>query len=231
MQLIREKCNVMARLKGNSLHNAFTGKVGNLVGCKWKDTYYIRMRPVSVKHPNTEAQLAQRMRFANTQSFLQPMKEFLRLGFGAYTSNKSAYNAAMSYNMKNAIIGEYPDIVIDPSLAMVSMGKLPGCSDVAVLQKEPQLLEFSWDSKTNGSSAHSNDRVILVHNCPDNKKATYRLDAASRRDGKVTVMVNEFSGFSVACYILFVKPRVMLGNFTDLDISDSQYCGTIEVSV
>lgn len=59
----------MARLKGNSLHNAFTGKVGNLVGCKWKDTYYIRMRPVSVKHPNTEAQLAQRMRFANTQSF------------------------------------------------------------------------------------------------------------------------------------------------------------------
>jgi hypothetical protein len=221
----------MARLKGNSLHNAFTGKVGNLVGCKWKDTYYIRMRPASVKHPNTTAQLAQRMRFTSTQSFLQPMKEFLRLGFGAYTNDKSAYNAAMSYNMKNAIAGEFPDIAIDPSKVLVSMGKLPNSSWATVLKLHPQHLEFSWDTHINDTTANANDRVIAVLNRTDCKEASYRLDIAARRDGKVSIPANEFSDSFIACYLLFVRPKVMLGSFNEPDISDSLYCGMVQVDV
>lgn len=220
----------MARLKGKNIQGAFTGKVGNLVGCRWKDTYYIRSRPEKVNHPNTEAQLAQRMRFVKTQDFMKPLKEFLRIGFGAYTSDKSAYNAALSYNIKNALGGNYPNIVVNPSQFLVSRGSLPGNSKTAVKLLSKNSIKFFWNTTETSPPGKLSDKVLLVVRSLDSEDADYRLDAARRSEGGATITLpSNFSGKEIACYLVFVKQKVLLGNYSEDAISDSIFCGTLSI--
>lgn len=220
----------MARLKSNSLQGPFTGKLGNIVGCRWKDTYYIRTRPERVNHPNTEKQLAQRMRFVNTQEFLLPLKEFLRLGFSAYTANKSAYNAAMSHNMKNALEGVYPDIVVSPSKVLVSKGLLPGKVKAVIRAVGSDTVRFFWNNTESSPVGHENDRVLLVVRARSEKLSDYRVDAARRSDGEAEIRLTQhFRGKEVDCYLIFVSQEVLLGTISEEGISNSIYCGTTHI--
>ena len=88
----------------------FSGMVGNVIGASWKGIAYMRIRPVSVANPKTDAQLDQRMRFTVTLRFLQPLTQFLKIGFKNYAVKMSPFNNAMSYNILNAIQGTYPNL-------------------------------------------------------------------------------------------------------------------------
>lgn len=221
----------MARLKGNGLQGGFTGRLGDVVGCRWKDTYYIRSRPKKVNHPNTEAQLKQRMRFIKTQNFMSPLKEFLRMGFGAYTADKSAYNAAMSYNIKNALKGDYPNIDINPAKVLVSKGNLAKPPDTAVKALSRDTLRFFWNSVEKAPlPAMPNDKALLVVRSLNSKEADYKLDAARRSEGGATLKLpKDFKGDEIACYLVFVRQEVLLGNYSEDSISDSIFCGTVHL--
>ena len=91
----------------------FSGKVGNVIGGNWKGIDYMRVRPASVANPQTEGQVDQRTKFSTILQFLQPLTGFLQIGFRSYAIKMTAFNSAMSYNFRNAIIGVYPDYVID----------------------------------------------------------------------------------------------------------------------
>jgi hypothetical protein len=221
----------MARLKGNGLQGGFTGRLGDVVGCRWKDTYYIRSRPKKVNHPNTEAQLKQRMRFIKTQNFLSPLKEFLRVGYGAFTADKSAYNAAMSYNIKNALNGNYPNIEIDPSKVLISRGSLPKPSETAVKASSKDTVNFFWNSVEKAPfPAMPNDKALLVVRSLTSKEADYKMDAARRSDGEATIKLPaDFQGAEIACYLIFVRQEVLLGNYAEESISDSIFCGKLHL--
>jgi len=103
---------------------AFSGKVGNVVGAMWKGIAYMRILPASVANPKTDKQLAQRDRFTTILMFLQPLTQFLRIGFKNFAVKMTAFNSAMSYNIKNAIQGTYPNFTIDYPNALVSRGNL-----------------------------------------------------------------------------------------------------------
>ena len=62
----------------------FSGKIGNVVGGSWKGIDYMRIKPASVANPRTAAQVDQRSKFSIVLNFLQPMTEFLRVGFKLY---------------------------------------------------------------------------------------------------------------------------------------------------
>ncbi len=218
----------MARLKGSQ--GPFTGKIGNYVGCKWKDTYYIRMRPTKVNHPNTEAQLAQRMRFVRTQNFIKPLKEFLRIGYGAYTADKSAYNAAMSYNIKNTLSGDYPNIEVNPSKVLFSRGNLPGASKVTVKLISRDSMKFFWNTAETTHPGKPDDKVLLVVRSLSSMEADYKLDVARRSEGGATLTFpSGFMGKEIACYLVFVRQKVLLGNYSEDAISNSIFCGTLHI--
>ncbi len=220
----------MARLKNNSIQGPFLGKVGNLVGCRWKDTYYVRTRPAKVNHPNTEAQMAQRMRFVKTQNYIKPLKEFLRIGYGAFTADKSAYNAAMSFNIKNALTGTYPNIEVNPSLFLVSRGRLPGATRAIVKLVSNDTIKFFWNTADIALPAKPNDKVLLVVRSLDSRDADYKLDAARRIDGGASLVLSPgFMGKQLACYLVFVQQKVLLGNYSEDAISDSIFCGTLNI--
>jgi hypothetical protein len=218
----------MARLHGNGLQNGFTGKLGNLVGCKWKGIFYIRTRPIKVKHPNTEKQLAQRMRFSKTHEFLSPLKQFLRLGYGAFSINKTGYNAAMSYNMRNALTGDYPNISIDPTRFLFSHGSLPGAEDVQAQINAEGFLEITWSTPYMEDFMRNNDKVIILLKSLNNQSGTYHLDVASRRDGKATVPIGPpYTTNETVCYLIFATASMLLGDFAEDHISDSVYAGMV----
>ena len=50
----------------------------------------------------------------------------MKVGYKFYTARMSAFNAAQSYVLKNAITGTAPNFTVDYALALVSRGKLEG---------------------------------------------------------------------------------------------------------
>ncbi len=104
----------------------FSGKVGNVIGGNWKGIDYMRVKPANVANPKTEGQVDQRSKFSTVLQFLQPLQGFLKVGFHAYAVKMTEFNSAMSYNVKNAIIGEYPYYAIDFESVLVSRGALTG---------------------------------------------------------------------------------------------------------
>lgn len=221
----------MARMKSQNINGPFTGRIGNIVGCKWKNTYYIRSRPTRVNHPNTERQLAQRMRFVNTQNFLKPMLSFLRLGYAAHTSDKSAYNAAMSYNIKNALSGDYPNIAINASKALISMGSLPGNVKAVVKATGENRIKVFWNNIEHKSIGNEGDRVILLVRGVEQSVAEFKLDVARRSDGEAEMKLSDsLKNIEVYCYLVFIKQEMLLGSVTEDSISNSLYCGKVWVN-
>jgi hypothetical protein len=114
----------MGRIKKGIL-GGFSGKVGTVVGANWKSISYMRSLPQKVKNPRTLPQLKQRSKFTLVVNLLRPMLPLLRVGWKQYAHGRqSAFNAATSYTLANAIIGEYPDYKIDPKKVMISRGTL-----------------------------------------------------------------------------------------------------------
>ena len=77
----------------------FSGKVGPIVGFRWKSNYYIRARAAKVSNPRTPKQQEQRGKFATAgspflfdkavrHSFLSPFQRWCKLG---YRSRRSVY--------------------------------------------------------------------------------------------------------------------------------------------
>ena len=83
----------------------FSGKVGPVVGSRWKNICYIRSLAARVSNPNTARQRCQRGKFRTVVGFLKTILPYIQIGFSGYEQNKSAYNAAVSYLMCHAFTG------------------------------------------------------------------------------------------------------------------------------
>ena len=102
----------------------FSGKVGSIVGFRWKSKYYIRARAAKVSNPRTPKQQEQRGKFATAFNFLKNIKPFIRIGYKEFTRERSAFNSAMSYMLKRAVTGDGKDVKIDFDRVLVSTGSL-----------------------------------------------------------------------------------------------------------
>lgn len=159
----------------------FSGKVGSVVGANWKGINYMRSKAVSVANPRTEGQVRQRTKFSVTLSFLQPLTDFLRVGYKMYAIKKTAFNAAMSYFINNAIIGDSPDFSIDPSKVLVSRGPLtPALNANATIQ--PGEVTVSWEDNSSSGSATSSDKALIVVYNVSKMEAVYTTSGATRSE-------------------------------------------------
>jgi len=69
----------MAKIEDGIL-GGFRGKVGPVIGYRWRDRWCVRARPVYVHNPRTAAQMAHRMLFREMVQLAAALKEGLRLG-------------------------------------------------------------------------------------------------------------------------------------------------------
>ncbi len=201
----------------------FSGKVGTVIGGTWKGISYMRGIAASVSNPQTAGQLAQRQKFSVTMGFLQPLSEFLKTGFKNYAVKKTGINAAMGYNIKNAITGAYPNFAIDYPNALVSRGSLPAALNQAAAAGVAGTVTFTWDDNSGEVGASAQDKTLLVVYNPVKHQAVTVNELAERADGTQTVTVpDSWSGDLVQCYMAFINAK---GD----DVASSRFAGAVTV--
>lgn len=202
----------------------FSGKVGNVIGGNWKGIDYMRVKPASVANPQTAGQMDQRSKFSTVLGFLQPISEFVKVGFKGYAIKMTAFNSAMSYNVKNALDGDYPDYEMDYTNALVSRGPLAGALNPTVVSGNVGEVTFSWDDNSTEGNANATDKAMLLVLNPTKKEAVFITDGVARtiRQQQLTVPAS-YSGDDVECFIAFIS--------MDGTVSNSKYIGSINVSM
>ncbi|SFE98361.1 hypothetical protein SAMN05518672_113151 [Chitinophaga sp. CF118] len=197
----------MARIK-NGLLGDITGTIGNIEGYMLNGRLILRTRRAKSSKPPTQKQLACRMRMRVVKRFLGAFIEFVRIGF-TYSAKNKIYNpheAAVGWQLKNAITGEYPDITIDYSKVRVTEGPMDTQGINAVARMEDKKLIFTWTPDF--SYVHSTDCVMLLAYAPGLNEAVYKLCGAKRSTGTDELILagdNWGEGIAVETYLSFIK--------------------------
>jgi hypothetical protein len=197
-----------------------SGKVANVVGATWKGIDYIRSKPSSVANPRTEGQVNQRNKFTATLEYLQPNLGFIQKGYKNYSTKKSAFNAAMSYVLNNAITGTAPNFVVDFGLGLLSRGNLSTPFNASTDLTTAGQVNFSWaDNSADGNANPTDKAMVLVYN-PSKKESIYLLDGANRTVGSQTLSIpSSYSGDTVELFMAFITAD-------DSQVSNSVYLGS-----
>ncbi|MGY5846585.1 DUF6266 family protein [Salegentibacter sp. HM20] len=196
-----------------------SGKIGNIVGASWKGINYLRIKPASLANPRTPLQVNQRNKFQAVLEFLQPNLGFLKVGFKYLANKQSAFNAAMSYTLNNAITGIAPNFSVDYAQALVSRGNLPGVLNGAANFSASGQIGFSWDDNTGGEAVATDRAMLLVYN-PAKKESTYTVEGVGRSAEAETLAIpGSYAGDTVHVYMAFVSED-------GTKVSNSAYLGT-----
>lgn len=200
----------------------FSGKVGTVIGGSWKGISYMRSQAQSVSNPRTTGQVNQRTKFTLALSFLKPLTELIRVGFKLYASKQTAFNAAMSYTLANAISGtSSDDYSLEYSSALVSRGSLTGATNGAANASGGSIV-VSWDDNSDIGSASATDLSIIAVLNPTKGEAVTETAGAVRSAGTETIdLPSDWIGDEVQVYLGFVSEdktavanSVYLGAFT-----------------
>lgn len=201
-----------------------SGKIGNVIGGTWKGIDYLRIKPSSVANPKTEGQLDQRSKFAKVLHFLQPMTDFLRVGFKLYAIKMTEFNAAMSYNLFNAVLGAYPNYTIDYPNALVSRGNLKGVANGTTNSTSVAEIDITWDDNSSSGNALATDKSLILILNPDKKESIYTTSGPPRSAGTETLnLPPEYSGDVVEVYLGFVSED-------GTKVSNSSHLGSVTVA-
>jgi len=200
-----------------------SGSIGDRVYFQRNGISYSRSKPVSCRNPATPAQQVQRAKFNVILKFLKPCKEFVRIGFQTKAKNMSKFNYATSFIYKNALMGEYPDLSIDYSKVMLSMGNLDGPFEPMIAMSSDCEIEFTWKIDIDAYNYLLNDRaMVLVYNTAKQEAIIFTNGNSRISMRQLVKLPALFAGDEVVCYLAF---RDYYGE----KVSDSQFIGSIKV--
>jgi hypothetical protein len=205
------------------VYGGVSGKLGNLIGASWKGINYLRIKPASVANPRTLPQLTQRAKFLVTLKFLQPLGDFLKIGFKNYAVKMSPFNSAMSFTIQNALAGDYPDFIINYQNALLSRGSLTEAANAAAASNIASQVLFTWDDNSGDGDAQAADKAMLVVYNPVKGHAVQSTLGNSRADGSQVVNVPAYySADTVQTWIAFLSATGQ--------VSNSVYAGPVVVA-
>lgn len=211
----------MATLK-NGVFGGFSGKVGNVVGSSCRGVEYIKSRPAKMTNPKTKGQTKQRSKFIITQSFLRTFTPLIRIGFKDYAINgRSAFNAAMSYNMENGVKTGVAAEELDFPNILVSKGLLYSAKEISVDITE-EGVQFSWSPSPEENASDDDQSMVLVYNS-DKAVAVHDINAGKRGSSATIIKLpDDWNGDFIETYIAFKKADGSV-------VSDSIYTGCFKI--
>ncbi len=181
-----------------------SGTVGTVIGGSWKGINYLRSQPAKRKHFSTADQIDQQLKFSLVLNFIQTMTTLIQVTFKKYAVRMSEYNAAFSYNYRNAITGTSPDYSIDYSKALVSRGDLPNVT-APVATVTNNTVFYTWTDNSGSGSATATDKAILVAFCPNLNQALFSSKGGDRSAGAGNLDVSNFNGEAIETWIAFIS--------------------------
>ena len=165
-------------------------------------------------------QQAQSNKMKVLSPFLNPISEFLQIGFKQIVADQdiSANNAAKSFNLKNAIKGEFPLQEINWDKILVADGELVKPENVVVTLSE-DTFNFVWDEDQTGIGSPNDRAIILLYDKTfGNVHANY--SGARRDELKDNFRLNPLYS-KERTYEVFIAFKDVMSDH----ISKSVYCG------
>ncbi len=202
----------------NGPNGGFSGKVGSVVGYKWKGLDVIRGLPRKSHKPRSEARLANEQAMKLIMEVLKPLKLFIRMGFryAAEPLNMTAFNLALSVNKKNAIKGQYPDQEIDWAKLKISQGNRTGVNNLTA-ERTDDGLRVTWAKELDNNPGHLGDLLSLATYSPSENLWLAFFNHATRESGECVLSFDEdWASNEVHILAMFVS-------FTGDAVSDSSH--------
>jgi hypothetical protein len=207
----------------------FSGKVGNIVGYRYKKRFCIRQMPVKSLKPPTLKQLAQRSKFGISIAFLTQLRQLMKPLPVKGKKQISAFNSCLSRVLKQAVVGTYPNYAIDYAAVKLTAGNLyHGCRHF--VSADQTKLTFSWcpgmyNCRFEGTA------VLLAYN-PEKEQWIYHSSNAGSEDRYAELYLPcNFKGDRVETYLYFISAdgkRVSDSVYTgSIDIPEAFICGTM----
>jgi hypothetical protein len=200
----------------------FSGKVGNIVGGRWKGIDYMRSLGSRRTTAPTERQKEQQMKFALIARFLQPLANLLAKSFRSYAIKMTGINSAMSYNLRRAVMGTYPVFSIDYSKILISRGSLPNGLNPVAESLTAGTVNFSWLSNAGVGKALDSDKSILVAYCPSLQQCVYSDVGPTRSEESALLDLSSFSGLEIQTWIGFISED-------EMEVATSIFTGAVTV--
>ena len=156
------------------------GRTGNNVGRVLRGKNVFSMRPTPSQNPPTASQLDVRMKMALMSDFYSWVTSLLDVGFQDYTADMSAFNAAVSYGLRNAVTGVSPNFMVDYSKVMFSRGKLYNVTNPEAATAANAVVDFTWTSSLYEEYSNADDQVCIVFFNPAKWNFVVKMNAALR---------------------------------------------------
>ena len=199
----------------------FTGTIGPTVGAIWRGKDYVH-RSGRRTH-SSQKQLEQELKFALVARFQQPLHHLLNQTFPFYKKDSIGVNRALSYNLRNAVWGTYPNYTINYSEFLISRGTLQWAKTPIATAAGDGLVNFVWTNDVKWGMGSLNDKAVLVIYCPDMRQCVYTTEGPERSKGAASVDVSGFAGKSVQTWIGFISE-------SGKDVATSIYTGEVLVT-
>ncbi len=200
------------------INGPFSGKAGSVIGSSWRKVDY--MKGLSEKHkPETPEQIAQQDKWKIMVAFLAPLAKILETGLNKEdTRRKTAYNLALSYNLRYAVKETEEGFEIDYPNVLLSRGSLPRVADAKVERESDDKFVVSWSPLVNTAMVSADDEVTVLMYCPQKTIHIISFGEYERRDGKMVLAVPE-ELHNMACHFFIFFTSVNGNN------SPAQYLG------
>jgi hypothetical protein len=215
------KIQTMGKINKGIL-GGFSGTLGPAVGSSWKGIQVIRSRPPRKRGRSTDEQLKQMKRMELVSKFLAPLTDLLNKTYDSVTSRMSCFNKALSYNIRNAIDGEYPEFRISYPRVILGNGDLLNPELLSSHSAGKGQLNLIWKDNSNEGSARGTDQAFAAAYCPETGEWVTWYDGPLRNAGSSILDITECSGKAVHAYIGFLSAG---GKF----VSTSQYAGLVNI--
>jgi hypothetical protein len=223
IQYRKIKKSVTMAIIPQGITGPFIGRVGPVVGYISRGKSVMRGRPnVSKSRKPSPLQRQQHAKFSLMNKFLGPIIPFLNETKKTVDIDLTGYNKAFSYNVKNAIAGTYPDLIIDYSMVLLTRGDLPNIKSFQAKSQSTGQITFNWTDNSGTGLARPDDKAFLAVCCPAINQWICELNLTERSAGNCIFNVTLFSGRTVQIYMGFLSSD-------GKEVSDSLYMGSAQI--
>jgi len=203
----------------------FRNKTGTVVGSFWRTLDVIRGLPRISGKKATQAQLDQRIKFALVTNYFAWIGDLIAVGYKALSNIDTPMNVAVSYHLKQAVVGVSPNFTLDYTKVMFSQGKLSMPYGISAISTEAAEIELTWtdDGRDNRGKDGTDQLSILVFHPTLFDFVTLHNVVARSAKAYTISLPAEFSGSAVHCYMAFNS--IIRKNYA----SESEHVGLVMV--
>lgn len=182
----------------------FRKKTGTVVGAYHRGQDVIRAIPRRVNTNKSAAQLMQQSKFGLVTKHLSSFHNLIKNGYPNLGGKRTQMNEAVTYHLRNVVIGTWPDFEIDHSKLLFSHGKREIAYDAKVTVLPETKLEFTWKHEgVDRENMSGNDIMVFVAYDPLTESCINGTTLSIKRSAKKAVLILPFfmEGTEVHCYM------------------------------